>query len=123
MILRVSAIYVFMVFCFRSFCQRILWDFVPWFVLACQETDKAYVHFTWGPKNLSEFNNIDQNADIVIVGTYLQKSEFQEWISLWSGGYKVTRKTFAYGLVSEATACIPYITCEPYFQSRVDMVR
>ena len=46
MILRVNAVYTIIVFCFRSFCQRILWDFVPSVVLACQELGNGYVHFT-----------------------------------------------------------------------------
>lgn len=35
--LRINAIYVFIVFCFRSLCQGILYDFVPEYVLAYQD--------------------------------------------------------------------------------------
>ena len=56
MILRVNAVCAIIVFCFRSFCQRILWDFVPSVVLACQELGIGYVHF-----NLNEDLKICQN--------------------------------------------------------------
>ena len=103
MILRVNAVCAIIVFCFRSFCQRILWDFVPSVVLACQELGNGYVHF-----NLNEDLKIGQN---LMTLTRMQ-AESQRKV-------KVKSLSRVQLLVTPWTAALPGFSIHGIFQARV----